>query len=92
MNILSEIKALFTVKDFVQDTVKEAKRMDGVKPGYKTTEFWLTVLTNLIALVGALKGVIPDQTATIVVAAINGVYGVVRAITKQGNAAAPVSS
>lgn len=56
--------------------------MEGTKPGYKTTEFYLTLLTNVIAIIGALKGVIPDNVATIIVATANAAYGLIRALTK----------
>ena len=52
------------------------------KEGYKTTEFWLTILSNLSAVIGALSGVIKPETAAIIIAAINAVYGFIRAITK----------
>lgn len=61
-----------------------AETNNGQKPGYLTTEFYLTLLTNVVALVGALKGIIPDSTATIVIASANAIYGLIRAITKTG--------
>lgn len=82
MTLWQKIKAGLQVKRFVETEIKEAKRMNTGKPGWKTTEFYLTLLTNLVAIVGALKGVIPDHVATIIVAVANGSYGVVRAITK----------
>lgn len=84
MNLFQKIKALWAIKGFVEDATKEAKKMTNAKPGYLTTEFWMTILTNIVTLVGALKGVIPDQAAAIILASANGIYGVVRAITKQG--------
>lgn len=82
MTILEKLKAAFIMNKFVESEIKEAKRMDTNKPGYKTTEFYLTLLTNVVAIVGAMKGIIPDQVATIIVASANGIYGIVRAITK----------
>lgn len=64
-------------------TLKEAKAMDGSKPGYKTTEFWMHLLTNATTIVGALQGVIPPQTAAVILAVANGVYGVLRTIAKK---------
>lgn len=55
-----------------------------IKPGYKTTEFWLTTLTNISAIVGSLNGLISPDLAAIIVAVANGIYGVVRAIAKKG--------
>lgn len=82
MGLWEKIKTVFAVKKFVDTQVKEAKRMDTGKPGWKTTEFYLTLLTNIVAIVGSLKGVIPQEAATIVVAVANGIYGIIRAVTK----------
>lgn len=87
MNIFQKIKTLWTVKGVAQDIQKEATQMDGTKPGWKTTEFWLTVLgTNIPTLIGAISGVIPPKIAAVVLAVANGVYGLIRAITKNGSA------
>jgi len=82
VNIFQEIKALFTVKGFVQTEIKGATQMNGTKPGYLTTEFWVTALTNLIAVVGALKGIIPGNVATIALTVLNSVYAIVRTFVK----------
>lgn len=54
----------------------------GSKPGWKTTEFWLTGLTALGTLFGAIQGSIPPKWAGIISASLAGVYGLVRAFTK----------
>ena len=58
-----------------------------MRPGYKTTEFWLTILSNLSTIIGALTGVIPPEKAAIIIAAINAIYGFLRTVTKsiEGN-------
>lgn len=84
MNIIEKIKSLWIVKKFIDTEIKGAKQMNEQKPGYKTSEFYLTLLTNVVALIGALKGIIPDSTATIIIAAANAIYGLIRAITKTG--------
>lgn len=61
------------------DNIKEAY----VKDGYKTTEFWMTICTNIVTIVGALQGVIPADTASIILAVANGVYGVLRVVSKK---------
>ena len=53
-----------------------------IKSGWKTTEFWVTVVANLIVVVGALGEVIPADTAAVIIAVLNGVYGVLRALIK----------
>ncbi len=53
-----------------------------VKPGIKTTEFALTIFVNLVTIGMAFTGNLPPATATIILAAVNAVYGVMRAIIK----------
>lgn len=53
-----------------------------MKAGIKTTEFWLTVITNLLAVIGVLEGVLPAPTAAVILAVLNGIYGVLRALQK----------
>ena len=60
-----------------------------MKEGIKSTEFWLTLLTNVTALVGSLQGVIPPEVGAIVVAVANGVYGILRSIVKAKTPEAP---
>lgn len=50
------------------------------KPGWKKSEFWLTILTNIITIVGSLQGVIPPETAAIILAVVNAIYSVLRTI------------
>ena len=56
--------------------------VDVVKPGIKTTEFWLTILSNLIGVGGLLSGIIPPELGIAIVGIANAVYAFVRAITK----------
>lgn len=56
--------------------------MNGTKPGWKTSEFWLTAITNVIGVVGALKGIIPANYATIALTVLNSVYAIVRSFVK----------
>jgi len=61
------------------------------KPGYKTTEFWLTILTNIVIganLAGAFSG-IPNRYAALVAAIVNGAYAISRGQAKQGVAYDP---
>jgi len=56
-----------------------------MKPGYKTTEFWVSALTTGGALIGALAGALPG-TAGIVAASISGgLYAVSRGLAKLTN-------
>lgn len=91
MNIFAEIKALFTAKTFVETEIKGAKTMNGVTPGWKTTEFWVTMLGNLITAVGMLKSVIPANVGTIVLGVLNSVYTVVRGFVKTSATTPPTA-
>lgn len=53
-----------------------------MKPGYQTTEFWLTVVSNGILIVTAMKGSIPADKAATILAVLNGVYATLRTISK----------
>jgi len=52
------------------------------KPGWKSTEFQLVAVTNLITTVQALTGVIPPEYAIVVLAVLNGVYAALRSYVK----------
>jgi len=56
-----------------------------IKPGYKTTEFWVVILAALAAGLEGLTGILPAQTATIVAAIVAGLYAVSRGLTKSGS-------
>lgn len=92
MNIFQEIGSLLKLKSFVTTEITEAKKMNGTKPGYQTTEFWLTLVGNLINVVGMFKGVIPPGIAAIVVAVLNGIYTIVRGFVKSSDNAAAAST
>lgn len=85
--MIKYIKALWQLKKVLnyikKESSKEVKMNNGAKAGYKTTEFWLTLTTNVIAVVEALKGVIPPETALIVMAVLNGIYTTLRTIAKK---------
>ena len=53
-----------------------------MKRGIFTTEFWLVILTNIITIVGALKGVIPGEWAAGILGIANTVYGILRSFVK----------
>lgn len=86
MGLIQEIKFLWHLRE-TWTKIKEAEKMNSttVTPGWKTTEFWLTVLTNIITIAGSLQGIVPAQTAAIITAVANGVYGILRTITKSNS-------
>lgn len=87
MGIIGKIKFLLKVRKPAEKLIEEASK---VKSGYKTTEFWLTILSNLLAVAGALQGVIDPKTAAVVVAVLTGLYNTLRTVAKAGET--PASS
>jgi hypothetical protein len=85
MNFIKKIKFLFKIR-------RPIKNIGGIimqKPGWKTSEFYLTVLSNLIAIAGALNGVLDPKTAAIIMAVLNGLYTTLRTVAKTGETTAP---
>lgn len=79
MNILQEVKMLFAVRKPAENLIAEVRN---VKSGWKTTEFYMTVVTQLLAVVAALNGVLDPKTAATIVAVLNAVYAVLRTLAK----------
>jgi hypothetical protein len=64
----------------------EAGLAPKVKPGHKTTEFAVTVLTTVGAVAACVIGVLP-ASAAVTVAAIGGAaYAIARGLAKLGGA------
>jgi len=57
--------------------------MNEPKPGYKTTEFWLTVLTNVAAIAATVADVLPANQSAIIMAAVNAFYSITRGMAKK---------
>jgi hypothetical protein len=55
-----------------------------VKPGYKTTEFWVSVVAAGAALAAAVQGALPPKYAAIAGAVAVFGYAVARGLAKQG--------
>jgi hypothetical protein len=53
-----------------------------MKSGWKTTEFWLAVLTAAGTAVGALSGLIPAELAVKITTIISAVYATLRTLAK----------
>lgn len=86
MGFVAKIKLLFKMKKPIGNLIEEATN---VKSGWKTTEFYLTILSNLITIAGALNGIIDPKTAAIVLAVLNGLYTTLRTIAKSGTTETP---
>jgi hypothetical protein len=52
------------------------------KPGYKTTEFWLTIAANVAAILATVAEVLPPEWGAIAVVISNGIYSVSRGVAK----------
>lgn len=56
-----------------------------VKPGYKTTEFWLTLATNIAAVATMSADWLPPKYGVMAIAVANGLYAMLRTLTKDPN-------
>ena len=56
--------------------------------GFKTTEMWVTVLTDVGLVASALAGSLPPKWAAVGAAVANVAYAISRGLAKQGAAAA----
>ena len=54
------------------------------KPGWKSTEFLVTVLTALASLGAAVGGLLPPEKAAIVAAIVAALYSLSRGLAKVG--------
>ena len=59
------------------------KPPDTVKPGLKTTEFWLSITTAVVGIVGQFSEVIPGPWGTVLAAIATAGYAVSRGFAKQ---------
>jgi uncharacterized membrane protein YfcA len=75
MNILEQIKLLIALKKFLEG-VKQ------MKAGWKSTEFWVTLLGVIGSLVGSIAGMLPPELVVKIVAGLVIVYTIARTITK----------
>lgn len=53
-----------------------------VKSGWKTTEFWVAIVGNLITVVSVAQGVLPAKYAVVAGSVLNGLYFVSRGLAK----------
>ena len=56
----------------------------GVKPGIRTTEFWLTLAVDVAAFAAAIANVLPDKYAAIAATVSTSIYSVTRGVAKFG--------
>lgn len=60
--------------------------------GVRTTEFWITVATDLGIVGSALAGALPPKWAAVAAAVANVAYAISRGLAKQGTTPIPVVS
>ncbi len=78
MGLISKFKILWKIVGFI----KEIGKGDSMKAGIKTTEFWGKVAIQILAVVGAISGVIGEDKAIMIAGALEGLYSIARAIVK----------
>ena len=92
MNIFQEIKLFLAARKMISTLATEATTMNGTKPGWKTSEFWITLLMNVIGALTLIKGIVPAPYSAYVIVALtvlNSVYTIARSFVK--TAAVPVT-
>lgn len=62
------------------------------KPAYHTTEFWLTILTNVAVIAAMMLNKISAELALGFLAGGNGLYTIGRGIAKSSNPPTPPST
>jgi len=74
MNWFKWIPVLWKAKTPIEAILKESKTMEDNKPGWKKTEFWITVLTvHIPTIYATVQHLIPaDIAAYIHIAAVSG--------------------
>jgi len=83
MNLWQKIKAFFAVKSFIEKEIQEAKMPSASgKPGYLTSEFWLTVITQLGTLWGIVHGFVPAPWNVIIPIGATAIYTIARTVAK----------
>ena len=81
MTFLKKLLLTFLIKYYLRKINKEV-RMEGLKAGWKTTEFWLSILTIVGMIWSAIQGFIPADLVAKVAPIVVMVYGIGRAIVK----------
>lgn len=83
MNIIDKIKVLWKTKSFIEEEIKGAKmQTESGTPGYKTTEYWFHLATQIGVLWGAVQGFIPGKYAAVIAVVGASVYNVGRVVAK----------
>ena len=73
------------VSPFLPGSLPKPTSSQTMKPGIKTTEFWLTVATSVGAALAAAANVLPEQWAAIAITVSNVAYAISRGMAKAIN-------
>lgn len=93
MGLLANLKLLWKNRAVIKAVSTEVDQIKGayVKSGWKTSEFWLTVLTVASTLSETFKGNIDPKWGALISATITLGYALVRGFTKSAASAASVA-
>lgn len=81
MSIIEKVKLLFKARKPTGELIEEIKTL---KSGWKKVSFWLSVLSTLLSVAGALSGVIPPNVSVIINTVLTAFYNVLRGLDKSG--------
>ena len=59
------------------------------KPGYKTTEFWASLLAALAGILGQVSGILPSPWGVVLAALGTAAYTISRGLAKSGTLTGP---
>ena len=83
MNLFQKIKLALAARKIANQATEEVKTMDGIKPGWQTTEFWGKTLVQIVVLYNTFCHRNIDPTlGTQTVALMEGIYVAIRGLIK----------
>ena len=81
MNWFKAIPTIWKDKSIIEDEIKGAQQMNGNKPGWKTSTFWVKIFTvDLPVIYMSVKGFIPPDLAVKVEVLAMGIYAIYRTV------------
>lgn len=79
MGVFAKLKLLFRAKKPAEQLVGQVQEL---KRGWKKISFWISVVSTLLSLLGALSGVIPPNLSVIINTVLTAFYNVLRGLDK----------
>ncbi len=79
MGLIEKLKLLFKVRQPATDLINEVKE---IKTGYKTIQFWVTVIGTIGSVATAMTGLIPATAALVISTSLTCFYNILRGATK----------